>query len=62
MAEIVNLRAKRKEAARAAARVQADENAVKFGRTKGQKAREAADLARASRELDGKKRDEGPEV
>ena len=60
MAEIVNLRSKRKEAARAAARAQGDENAMKFGRTKGQKAREAADLDRARKELDGKKRDGEP--
>ena len=57
MAEIVNLRAARKAKARDEARAQADENAAKHGRTKGQKAREAADAARAKAELDGKKRD-----
>jgi hypothetical protein len=57
MAEVVNLRAKRKEAARAVSKAQADENAVKFGRTKVQKAREAQDEARAKAELDGKKRE-----
>ena len=56
-AEVVNLRQKRKEAARAASKAQSDENAVKFGRTKAQKAREAADEARAKAELDGKKRE-----
>ncbi|NBZ87846.1 DUF4169 family protein [Stagnihabitans tardus] len=56
--EVINLRQRRKEAARAASKAKADENAVKFGRTKGQKAREEADLARARAELDGKKRDE----
>ena len=55
MAEIVNLRAKRKAADREAARAQADENAAKFGRTKPQKLREAADIAKASAALDGKK-------
>lgn len=57
MAEIVNLRAKRKEGARKDARLKADENAVKFGRTKAQKALEAAEIARAKAELDGKKVD-----
>ena len=55
MTELVNLRAKRKALARDAARVEADENATKFGRTKGQKLREAEDLARAKTTLDGKK-------
>ena len=54
-AEVVNLRQKRKEAARAASKTKADENAVKFGRTKAQKSREVADEARAKAELDGKK-------
>ena len=45
MAEIVNLRAKRKEAARKAARAKGDENAAKFGRTK------------AERDLDGHRRE-----
>ncbi|MBI1171942.1 DUF4169 family protein [bacterium] len=57
MAEIINLRTRRKDGARKAARAQADENAVKFGRTKAQKALEAAELARAKAELDGKKVD-----
>jgi len=55
--EVINLRAKRKEAARAASKAQADENAAKFGRSKGQKAREEQDAARAKAELDGKKRE-----
>jgi hypothetical protein len=55
MAEIVNLRQARKGKARAEARAQADANAAKFGRTKAQKAVEAA---RARAELDGKKRDD----
>ncbi len=57
MAEIVNLRAARKGRARDKARAQGDANAVKFGRTKAQKTREAADAARAQAALDGKKRD-----
>jgi hypothetical protein len=57
MAEIVNLRAKRKEAARVAARAAGDAAALKFGRTKAQKHLEAAEAARARTQLDGKKRD-----
>ena len=57
MSEIINLRAKRKASARKDARAQGDENAVKFGRTKAQKALEAAEIARANAELDGKKVD-----
>jgi hypothetical protein len=57
MSEIINLRARRKEDARKGARAQADENAMKFGRTKAQKALEAAEIARAKAELDGKKVD-----
>lgn len=57
MAEIVNLRTARKGKARAEARAKADENAARFGRTKAQKAVEAAEAARARAELDGKKRD-----
>ena len=58
MAELINLRARRKEATRKAASAQADENAVKFGRTKAQIALEAAEAARTKAELDGKKVDE----
>ena len=57
MAEVVNLNRFRKAKARDEARAGADANAVKFGRTKAQKAREAADAARAKAELDGKKRE-----
>ena len=57
MAELINLRAKRKEAARKASHQQGDENAVKFGRTKAQVALEAAEAARIKTELDGKKLD-----
>ena len=55
MAEVVNLRARRKTVAKDAARAEADENAVKFGRSKGQKLREAADIARTIAALDGKR-------
>ena len=59
MAEIVNLRSKRNEAARKAASAQANENAAKLGRTKAQVALEASEAARIQAELDGKKLDGG---
>lgn len=58
MARIVSLSAARKAKSRATARAKADENAVKFGRSKGQKAREAEEQARARAVLDGVKREE----
>ena len=57
MAEVINLRTAKKQAARKAARVKGDENAAKFGRSKAQKDREAQDATRAKAELDGKKRE-----
>ena len=57
MAEIVNLRAARKAAERDAVRAKATENAAKHGRSKAQKALEAARAAKAARDLDGAKRD-----
>lgn len=59
MTEIINLRAKRKETDRKAARAQADTNAAKFGRTKAERDLEAARAAKAARALDGHKRDDG---
>ena len=53
MAELINLRAVRKAKDKATARVQADANAVKFGRRKGDKAIESARLDKAARDLDG---------
>jgi hypothetical protein len=57
MAEIINLRAVRKAKEKAETRAQADANAVKFGRRKGDKAIEAAELAKAKRDLDGHERE-----
>ncbi|MFB2531848.1 DUF4169 family protein [Paracoccus sp. p4-l81] len=57
MSQIVNLNRARKAKARAEDRKTADENAVRFGRTKAQKARETADADRARAELDGKRRE-----
>lgn len=58
MAEPINLNRFRKEQARVKKRVQADENAVKFGRTKAEKQREKIETDRATRHVDGHKRDE----
>ena len=57
MSSVVNLRAARKAATRAATRKQADANAAKFGRTKAEKALHNAQQTKAARDLDGQKRD-----
>lgn len=57
MAEIINLRTARKQAARAADRRKGDENAARHGRTLGEKAREASEAAKGQRHLDGHRRD-----
>jgi len=56
MAEIVNLKARRKDAARKAARALADANAAKFGRTKAQKALKQALADQSRKRLDGAQR------
>lgn len=58
MAELINLRQKRKEAARKAARTQADANAASFGRSKAEKELARAQTDKAARDLDGHKRDD----
>ena len=55
-AEIVNLRRARKAKGRADSARKAAENRALHGRTKLQRAREAADRERAERELDGARR------
>lgn len=57
MAEIVNLRTAKKQAARKAARVKGDENAAKFGLTKAERARQKAEAEKAARDLSGHKRE-----
>jgi hypothetical protein len=52
MTEIVNLRQARKRKLRADKDQQAAENRAKFGRTKGEKKRTAAEADRESRHLD----------
>lgn len=57
MAEPVNLNKVRKARAKAEARARADENAVKFGRTKAEKDLGKARAKKARADLDGKKRE-----
>jgi Domain of unknown function (DUF4169) len=57
MAEIVNLRTAKKQAARKAARSVADANAAKHGRTKAERDLEKTRAEKAIRALDGHKRE-----
>lgn len=58
MAAPVNLNRARKEKARAERKARADENAARFGRTKAERMLEEARARKATRELDGVKREE----
>lgn len=58
MGEVINLRAVRKAKARVSREVEAQANRAKFGRTKGEKLREAQEAERAAKLLDGAKREE----
>lgn len=58
MGQIVNLRAERKVRKRAAADAEAAANRAAFGRTRSDKARDAAEVARRDAMLDGVKREE----
>jgi hypothetical protein len=57
MAELINLRHRRKEAARRRAEDQAAENRARFGRPKADRLREKAETGKAERDLSGKKLD-----
>jgi phage protein D len=57
MAEIVNLRTVKKQAARKAARSQADANAAKFGRTSTERALEKARAEKAAKDLEAHRRE-----
>ncbi len=57
MAEIINLNKARKKKTREAAVAQADVNRVKFGRTREQKALEAAQTKEAQQKLDRLRRE-----
>lgn len=61
MAEVINLRAARKARERARARAKADENAVRFGRTKALRALEKARIDKARELLDGLRLTDGKE-
>lgn len=56
MSKPINLNQARKARARAAAKAQANENALRFGRTAAQKRQENAAKAKADTALDGHKR------
>lgn len=58
MSKPVNLNRFRKDKARAENKARADENAIKFGRTKTEKTRDKSDADKARRQLDGHERDE----
>lgn len=58
MAEIVNLRAARKQKARAEKETQAAQNRTLFGRTKSEKLKQAAEKVQAEKYIDAHKRDE----
>lgn len=58
MAEIVNLNRVRKTKAREAAEAKATENRVKFGRSKTERARLAAEKAKLRAVTDGAKKEE----
>ena len=57
MAEIISLNKARKAKARADKTVRAQENRVKFGRTKAQRQADAADRARADKRIDDSRRE-----
>ena len=57
MSEPVNLNRFRKEKARASKKARADENSVKYGRTKAEKQRDIQQSEKSIRDLDGHKRD-----
>ena len=56
MSAPINLNKHRKARAKAAKKARADENAVRFGRTKAEKDAEKAQADKAARHVDGHKR------
>lgn len=58
MGDVINLRAVRKAKARVSREVEAQANRAKFGRTRGERLREAQEAERAAKLLDGAKREE----
>ncbi len=59
MAEVVNLRAAKKQAARKVARATGDANAAKHGRTKAERELQEAQAKKAARELAAHRRETG---
>jgi hypothetical protein len=57
MGEVVNLRQAKKQAARKAARLVADANAAKHGRTRAERALEKARAEKTAKALDAHRRD-----
>lgn len=57
MSKILSLSRARKDRARDEKRKQGGENAARFGRTKAEKMREAAEAAKSSRDLDGHRKE-----
>lgn len=57
MSNITNLNQFRKQQLRAKKRAQGTENAVKYGRSKGQKTLEEREMGKAARDLDGHARE-----
>ncbi len=55
--KIVSLNKVRKARTRSDRKARADENAVKFGRTKAEKSREKTEADKTARDLDGHKRE-----
>lgn len=60
-AEIINLRQARKTRARSEKSAKADENRVRFGLPKGEKARQKLERERSTAQLDGHKREPEPD-
>lgn len=58
MAEIINLRNVRKQKARADKATAAQQNRIKFGRSKAERQLSAAEQALADKRIDGHKRDD----
>lgn len=57
MGDVINLNKARKARARSEQQRQAEENRLKFGRTKVEKKTEVAEADRSNKDLDGKKLD-----
>ncbi|MGB3406925.1 MAG: DUF4169 family protein [Jannaschia sp.] len=57
MSKIVSLSRARKDRARDARKQQGDQNAARFGRTKAEKLRDAAEAAKAARDLEGHRKE-----